>query len=363
MNLPFVTKKGSVAIGAVVATTCGLVAAIALVIGNDAMLVLDAVARVGWSMAGIVAIRVVIIALTGVAWGRIVRPLARQGFGVFVFLRWIREAINVLLPVASVGGDLIGGRLLTFWGVPGGLAGASIMVDLLLQAFAEFLFTVAGFGLLAAGSRGGALLEWLATGLLVAAAALGGFYLAQRFGLFALIERGLLATVRWLKLSFSSELRLHDNLQRIHANRAAMLNAVFVHLTAWFLGVAEVWIALTCMGAEPTLTEAMVLESLGQAVRDAAFPVPGAYGVQEGGFLLLGRIYGLPPDIALALSLIKRVPDVALGLPGLLAWHLLETRRLLSRRRVVFEAEPAGDIPQDARPQLRLPDDRSTGTS
>ena len=48
-------------------------------------------------------------------------------------LRFVREGINVLLPVASVGGDVVGGRLLTFWGVSGALAAASILVDMLFQ--------------------------------------------------------------------------------------------------------------------------------------------------------------------------------------------------------------------------------------
>ncbi|MFC5430469.1 hypothetical protein ACFPTO_16910 [Paraburkholderia denitrificans] len=184
--------------------------------------------------------------------------------------------------------NLIGARLLTFWGVAAGLAGASILVDLLIQAFAQFLFTIAGFGLLVAGGRGGALIEWLSTGLVVAAAALIGFYLAQRFWLLALLERGLLAAARWLKMSFG-KLGLHDNLQRIHANRTALLSAVFAHLTAWFIGVTEIWITLTCMEAKPTLTEAMVLESLGvivdasrlsliKAFKDWGFePIPCAF--------------------------------------------------------------------------------------
>jgi hypothetical protein len=51
-------------------------------------------------------------------------------------LQWVREAIKVLLPVAQVGGDLIGGRLLSFRSVSGNLAGASILVDLLIQIIA-----------------------------------------------------------------------------------------------------------------------------------------------------------------------------------------------------------------------------------
>lgn len=329
-------NSARIAIGTVVITSCGLIAAVALVVANDAALVLRSIARVGWGIAAIVALHAGIIAITGVAWGIVARPLARHAFGLFVFLRWIREAINVLLPVVSVGGDLVGARLLTFWRVSGGVAGASVLVDLLIQAFAQFLFTVAGFGLLVAGGRAGAIAQWLATGLSIAAIALGGFYVAQRRRLFDLVERGVLAAARRFGASLATGIGLHDNLQRIHANRTALLGATLVHLSAWWLGVAEVWIALACMGAEPTLAEAIVLESLGQAVRDAAFPVPGALGVQEGGFLLIGQVYGLPADVALALSLVKRVPDVALGLPGLFAWHLTETRRLLLRRRTAL---------------------------
>ena len=36
-----------------------------------------------------------------------------------------------------------------------------------------------------------------------------------------------------------------------------------------------------------------MLESLGQAVRAGAFAVPGALGVQEGGYVMLGRVVGL----------------------------------------------------------------------
>ena len=66
---------------------------------------------------------------------------------------------------------------------------------------------------------------------------------------------------------------------------------------------------------------ALLLESLGQAVRGAAFAVPGALGVQETGYVLLAPLAGLTPDVALALSLAKRVRELLLGLPGLLYLH------------------------------------------
>jgi hypothetical protein len=57
-------------------------------------------------------------------------------------------------------------------------------------------------------------------------------------------------------------------------------------------------------------------------VRAGAFAVPGALGVQEGGYVMLGRVVGIGPEIALALSLAKRVRELVLGIPGLIAWQL-----------------------------------------
>ena len=81
----------------------------------------------------------------------------------------------------------------------------------------------------------------------------------------------------------------------------------------------------------------MIIESLLHAVRGAAFAVPGALGAQEGGLIVLCAIFGVPPEAALALSLVKRIPDFVLGLPGLdgLAGHggLALPRRPRQERR------------------------------
>ena len=67
---------------------------------------------------------------------------------------------------------------------------------------------------------------------------------------------------------------------------------------------------------------------------DAAFFIPGGLGVQEAGYLLFGLIYGLPPDQGLALSLVKRLREVLLGLPGLLAWQMIEGKQAWSRKNL-----------------------------
>jgi uncharacterized membrane protein YbhN (UPF0104 family) len=85
------------------------------------------------------------------------------------------------------------------------------------------------------------------------------------------------------------------------------------------------------MGFPVTVNEAVVIESLVQAVRGAAFAIPGALGAQEAGMILLCGIFEIPPDQALALSLIKRATDLVVGVPGLVLLQILESGRVKAR--------------------------------
>jgi uncharacterized membrane protein YbhN (UPF0104 family) len=102
---------------------------------------------------------------------------------------------------------------------------------------------------------------------------------------------------------------------------------------SWLLGGLEVMIALHVVGVSVDFREALIIESLGQAFRAVGFAIPGSLGVQEGGFIIACGLFGVSPQAAIELSLLKRVREVALGLPALIAWQVIETRPL---------AEPVG---------------------
>jgi hypothetical protein len=77
----------------------------------------------------------------------------------------------------------------------------------------------------------------------------------------------------------------------------------------------------------------LVIESLLYAIRTAAFAIPNAVGVQEGAYVLIGAAFGLTPEMALAISLLKRARDLMIGLPALGTWQLAEGGRLWRRRK------------------------------
>jgi putative membrane protein len=271
--------------------------------------------------------------ICGLAWSISVglpRPTGRR----YLFIRWIREAVNSLLPVAQLGGNIVGMLLLAQRGVPASLAAAGTTLDLTIEAGTQFLFTVAGFLVLANLESQRDWHDWMIWALVPMALGLAGFILAQRIGLLRIFEwmaRRLSAV--FPALSVDALRGLHDELMRLQGNGTAIAKASALHLLAWSLGTAETWLILVAMGHSRPLAQAFVIESLGMAARSAGFAVPGALGVQEAGFVVVGELFGMHPDTAIALSMVKRARELAVGLPGLIAWQWSEGRFLVSRRR------------------------------
>jgi putative membrane protein len=117
---------------------------------------------------------------------------------------------------------------------------------------------------------------------------------------------------------------LFAQLDALYANRGDLIRSVTWHLVGWFVGAIEVFVVLNAMGHPLDFGDAVIIESLMHAVRGASFAIPGALGAQEGGLIVLCAIFGIPPEAALALSLVKRIPDLVIGVPGLLAWQAME---------------------------------------
>ncbi|KQO71815.1 hypothetical protein ASF27_15920 [Methylobacterium sp. Leaf102] len=303
----------------------GLCTVVGLFLSSGLEDVAAAVVSAGWGALVVVLARAVAVAWAGFGWFVIFPRFERPSLRDSVVLRFVREGINTLLPVAQVGGDFVAARLLTKRGVSGGVAGASMFVDLMTQAVTQFLFTVAGVALLAWLAGDGPIVRTVAGGLAVAAPALAAFYLIQRRSGHKVIQ-GLVSRFagsrEWRALGAIDV--LYDALKRLYGNHGRVAGGIGIHLVGWLIGTIEVYVCLHFMGYPVSFFEAVVIESLAQAVRGAAFAVPGALGAQEGGLIALCAIFGIPAEAALALSLVKRLADLLVGVPGLLAWHALE---------------------------------------
>jgi putative membrane protein len=310
---------------------CGCAAA-GLILWAGAGPVFGAFAAAGWGVLAVVILRGIAVSAAGLGWFFLFPPGLRPTAWTCVFIRFLREGANALLPMTQIGGEVIGARALTLRGAPASLSAASVIVDVLVQAVTQFLFAAVGLATLASMRGGGAVRGTVAIVIVVAIPALGGFYLIQR-PVGQRFVKGLLTRIvgerEWL--SFGAIDALYARLASIYANRRGVITTTFIHSSVWLFGALEVWAMLAFMGYPSGYPEALVIESLMQAIRGAAFAIPGALGAQEGGLIALCAIFGVPPEAAIAMSLIKRVPDLVFGIPSLVGWQILEGQALRGR--------------------------------
>lgn len=273
-----------------------------------------------WTLPALISIHLVQLFLSSIAW-RGLFTSDDPGIGLYFRIRLIREGIDSLFPVAQVGGEVVGARMLIKRGIPGAQAGASVIVDVSLEVLSQAAFLLTGIAMLGIVAGSDRSTAWLGT-LAVAVVAVGVFLLALRFGLLRLLEL-LVERIgqQFPDLANLSLNGLHAAAAALYRRGRALSRATVLHFVAWMLGSLETWIILYALGIPASLSKALVVESLGMAARTAGFAIPGALAVQEGGFALAALSVGIPEAAGLSISLVKRVREILIGIAGVtLGW-------------------------------------------
>lgn len=316
-------------LGALIGSLVGLGLSAWLLESYGVWRILDLLAQAGWlGILTVIAFHLIQILLSALGWRAIAGPTRpRPNLPRYTTLRWIREAVNNLLPVAQIGGELVAARLLQQRGVKLARAIAGTVADLTLEMVTQILFTLIGLILLWRVVGDSGVVGDVVIGLLVAVLLAAGVFGALWLGLAAAVERGLMRLGRSMRWAGTTSVEgLHDALLGCYRAPGRVAAAALCHLLSWLLGSIEVCLALHFLGHDVGIGTGLIIESLGQAVKSSGFVVPGAVGVQEGGYAVIGHIFGLPPQIGIAVSLIKRVREVTLGVPALIGWHRIEAR-------------------------------------
>ena len=216
--------------------------------------------------------QLLVIAILGGAWRVIAPATGMRALAIFVWGRMVRDSAASCLPFTQVGGFVLGARAVTLHGISPSVATISTVVDITAEFATEILF--------AAG------------GLLI-----------------------LLSRTSNLAIVFPAEIGLGVGL----IAAAAVL---------WLQRGIAFWL----LGSNLGLMEALAIEGLLHVILVTAVLVPGYAGVQEAGYVGLGALFGVPPEISLGVSLIRRARDIAIGVPILLIWQIFEARRLRNVR-------------------------------
>jgi putative membrane protein len=255
------------------------------------------------------------------------------------FLWWIatvREAVNRLLPVVGVGGEIVGIRLAR-WRVPdASRVTASVIVEVLVTIVVQYAFASLGLVLvlvLAMTNDAGGRTIGLAL-LLSMPLPLLAIVLVRRGGVFHAIERfaGRLLGDSHTLLQGVDGKRLDADIDALMSRAGLLFSAFFWQLLGYASGAFENYLALALLGHPVSIGGALAIEAMTQAVRHAAFIVPGGLGVQEATVVLLAQLFGVDREAALSLALVKRGREVVFGCVALASWQLAElvrTRRLI----------------------------------
>lgn len=312
----------------------GLAAAVGLIVWHGADDVLRAFAAAGWGIVWANLFHLVPMVLASYAWILLWPGKRRPSLTFMSFVMWVRAAVNNLLPVARIGGEVVAARLLIRHGWRRAPSIASVVVETTISVVTVFILIVSGIMLLTLHDPNTDTLTRLIVGALVSLPIIIVLALLQRVGIFGLLARVARRMVgdRWQGM-VGDTARLDRAVLQMYRRPRPLLASAFWMLISWYLAAVELWLALYFLGHPLSLLDCIILEAMIQLVSSAAFVVPGALGAQEGAFLFFGGLLGLPAEQALALALIRRCRDVILYVPALIVWLTLEGKQAVIIRK------------------------------
>jgi putative membrane protein len=340
----------------VVALVAGLAAAVVLINHYGFKTVSSSLAEVGWSgFLLIVLFHLGVVFLCGIAWFLLVPQEYRPSMWPFVLGRLVRNSSEVV-PLSHLGGFIMGARAATVAGVSGSMSFASTVADVTMELLSQFIYVALALIIFARLRPGHSLTSIVTMGLSAASIIAVALTAAQRRGFAVLEAIANRLTLQSVAVAGETAGAVHRCIEIIYGRFSGPLYGFLLHLFGWIAGAAEAWIALRLMGTNPGFAAVLSIEGLLCAARAVAFAVPSALGVQEGAYTILGGFYGINPATVLALSLLKRARDVVLGIPPLIAWQFLESRRIWRRPDEAGDGEGAEHGLAQCSPQFQKND-------
>ena len=280
-----------------------------------------------------------VMLLFSVAWAAEIMAWAltftqRAARGLWLWQLWlvnmVGEAINVVMPLGSLGGEPVKAWLLKHhYQVGYREASASLVLMQTLLGVAEALFV--------------ALAALLATVLGILPPSISLYLSAAAVALVVLMVVAMVGLhQRWLRHGLEPFARrfgraryaaVQDSLDEVEQALADFVRAqprrcaasTLLFLVNWIGGVAEVWLLLQLLGAALPFTHCWVAEAAIVTIRSLTFFVPAQLGSVEAVTVYVISALGGSAEIGLALAALRRARELAwsaLGLGVGAAYHL-----------------------------------------
>ena len=335
---------------AVVGFALGTAILVALVAYAGVGPIMLAAGTLGFAGLGLIAfVHLPIVALLGLAWFLVANGLKSARVRDIIWARLVRDAAGEVLPFSQLGGYAAGVRVLTLARVPVLAASAGTLADLIVELLGKLPYVLLGLICLAFLRAPADLFMPIAGGL-VAALLLTAMLVVGVRGRGTLERIALALSKRFPDFEFRGVDSLRADFAALFKRDARLGMAFLLHFVCWLLGAFETWLLFRLMGVPVGAAQAIVIDSLLSGLRTLAFFIPGAVGVQEGSYALLGALFGISPAAAIGFSLARRARDFVIGLPVLLAWNVQEGQRVLRARPAKISPSRAEDAFSERQP-------------
>jgi putative membrane protein len=246
----------------------------------------------------------------------------RPALWLLYLARLVGETMNSITPTAYLGGEPVKALVLQRFGVPLTESATSVILAKTALTIAQIAFVIVGVALfLLRGEIAVSSLPTLIALFLAGAAVTALLVILQRRGLVAFVARLLQRVFPRARLVARLAAEAPEIDRRLRSfygarPRAAAVSVAF-HFVGWLTGAAEVYVIMLLIGHPVGVRDAVVIEALAQPMRLAGILVPGTIGVQEAGGMVIFGLLGLPPELGLAMMLLKRVREIGFNLLGL----------------------------------------------
>src|ERR1700722_9781312 len=313
-------------IGIGVVLLAGLIAAAWLIWAIGFQAVAASVARAGFGGLALLCLYALIVfVVLAAAWAFLLPPAERRAPQQFYLARLVRDSIAEISPFSPVGGMVAAARLMILDGMDAGYAAASVAADAITEAMAQVAFLAFGVALALAHFRplpnAGPLIGAMEAALVLAIPGIALLIALQKKGA-DLAERIAGRFFPQVRDGSSFRIAIHD----LYNAPGRLAASAALHLIAWIGAGVRIFIAFRLVGAPISLADAIALEALLCTLRSIAAFVPAAVGVQEAGYAMLAPLFGVPAEMGLAVSLLKRAWEIVIGVPSLIYWQSIEGR-------------------------------------
>ena len=251
-----------------------------------------------WTLASAVAWRALLVS-SGIR--------KKPGLGHLWLIRFEAQAVNLVLPLAGVGGEALRVSALRHDTHQGTASTASVILDVTTEVAACFLFAALG-----------TLVDWHALHHLPVGLWVAGVATSITLALAAWFAPTLLPRVaRWSVWGqWARRLRQLGEVMK-RARRSGMGPSFAWHMVERLIIASEAYIYAHALGLPMTLLGAIFATALLTLLGSILFFIPGQIGAAEGGLVLAMLGLGFAISDGLALALARRLRQLLVGVVGI----------------------------------------------